>query len=60
MILAELPTLRLEFLPRFSEGLQFALWGRADFMAQFDVTFVQSEQMFLLDAQRALLRAGIS
>ncbi len=50
MVLPELPSLTVEFYPRFCEGLQFALWGRADFMAQFEVTFVQAEQRFLLTA----------
>ena len=44
----ELPSFVFSITPYFVQGCQTALWGRADLMQQFDVTFRDRSQTFEL------------
>jgi hypothetical protein len=44
----EIPGFVFDIRPCFVQGCQNALWGRADLMANFDVTIMERKQQFLL------------
>lgn len=44
----EIPGLTFEIWPSFVQGCQTALWGRADFMRQFNITIMERAQQFVL------------
>jgi hypothetical protein len=48
MYVPEIPDVKIEFHPVFVEGMQMVLLGRTDFMAAFDVTLMESQQLFSL------------
>jgi len=44
----EIPEYVFEITPCFVQGCQIALWGRTDFMHQFDVHIMERSQRFEL------------
>jgi hypothetical protein len=42
----EVPGMDFKMYPQFIQGAEYVLWGRQDFFARFDVTFLESQEMF--------------